>query len=508
MKPLYYLTISLVFLSAQLRAQCERQSAVEDYNTNYLPSSFNVNDLNWTGNLNTCTPGTISNVVQNKMRQRINYFRRLVGVADNVVFSSTLNQKSQKAAVMQEANNSLSHCTGQNGAPCNTWNCSNADAIEASQSSNLAWGSWNFSNPIDLYMEDAGASNTAVGHRRWLLYSKATTFGNGMTPNREVLWVFGNGGNPSVYNQFIAYPPANYIPAPLVYARWSFGIPGANFTNATVTIKNEAGASVNLTVVHKENTGYGDRTIVWEPTNIVKTSPYDVKYTVTVSNIQNAPQSSYTYTVTIIQPTYPPACPSGKTWSETACACQDEGEQMMITGVISSGTYSSTGFIQATGTISPGATVTFEAGQGITLGTGFSAAAGSTFLATITPSNAAPLIVATRERSEADGILNEPPLETVPFYQASGLPLQLNVAPNPAFDHVNVQLYLPTATEITLALFDITGRKIKEVTRNQLYDAGTQNYSVNVSDVLPGTYYLQLVTKETQLTEKLMIIRN
>jgi hypothetical protein len=48
--------------------------------------------------------------------------------------------------------------------------------------------------------------------------------------------------------------------------------------------------------------GFADPTIVWEPTGIDKTNSQDVPYMVTVSGITGAPQSTYTYTATIFDP--------------------------------------------------------------------------------------------------------------------------------------------------------------------------------------------------------------
>ena len=60
--------------------------------------------------------------------------------------------------------------------------------------------------------------------------------------------------------------------------------------------------NVPLNVVSNNVTGVGDPTIVWEPTGIITNSTADVTYTVTVSGIANAPQTSYTYNVVIIKP--------------------------------------------------------------------------------------------------------------------------------------------------------------------------------------------------------------
>jgi glucose uptake protein GlcU len=41
---------------------------------------------------------------------------------------------------------------------------------------------------------------------------------------------------PSTRNIYVAYPPPGYVPYKLVWPRWSFAYPGANFANASVAI--------------------------------------------------------------------------------------------------------------------------------------------------------------------------------------------------------------------------------------------------------------------------------
>ncbi|MBK8504182.1 MAG: proprotein convertase P-domain-containing protein [Saprospiraceae bacterium] len=306
---------------AKLNAQCPRETAVTDYNTLYLPSAFNLADMAWTGDVNTCTPGTISQTVLNRNLQRINYYRKLVGgLTTNITFGATQTTKAQAAAFLMQANpDSLSHCPGNS---CNGLTCATADGIEGAQNSNLGSGPWDTGyNPIDQWIEDPGVGNEPVGHRRGIFYSRAQIFGLGMTSNRSALWLSGNGGNPSIFTDFIAYPPRGYIIRNLVYPRWSFGIPGANFTNATVTMVNASNNNVPLNVV--ANSGpYGDPTVVWEPIGIITNSNFDIKYTVTVAGITGAAQTSYTYDVWVIPPVYPPTCPIGQEWVPANCQCQ------------------------------------------------------------------------------------------------------------------------------------------------------------------------------------------
>jgi len=46
-------------------AQCDRQQIVDNYNNIYLESEVSTLQLGWTGNINTCDPGTITNLALN-----------------------------------------------------------------------------------------------------------------------------------------------------------------------------------------------------------------------------------------------------------------------------------------------------------------------------------------------------------------------------------------------------------------------------------------------------------
>jgi hypothetical protein len=59
--------------------------------------------------------------------------------------------------------------------------------------------------------------------------------------------------------------------------------------------------NVPLTIVSTAGS-YGDKTIVWEPQGVLTNATDDVSYTVTVSGITGAPQSSYTYSTILFKP--------------------------------------------------------------------------------------------------------------------------------------------------------------------------------------------------------------
>lgn len=280
-----------------LPAGCNRQGVIDDYTTNYLGTTVSTTELAWTGSTATCTPGTCSASATTKCLQRINYYRRLVGVPDNITFDQTTYEAGcQASSLIMHAQSNLSH------NPPNTWACWTQLGYDYAGASNIALGAHSAS-ALAMYMSDPGTSNTPVGHRRWILYSRASVFGIGSTSSANTLRVFGPTVTPAYMPSFVAYPSAGYFPRDLMMSRWSFSIPNANFSAATVSVTNEAGTPLSITV-HPLVNGYGDNTIVWEmntASDLTYTNDQDVVYNVMVSGITNAPQSAYTYKVVAIK---------------------------------------------------------------------------------------------------------------------------------------------------------------------------------------------------------------
>jgi len=286
----------------------DREQSIKDYQDNYLGSALSNPD--WTGSTNGCIAGSVSSESHTKVIQRINYYRKLVGLPSNITHNASQNSKCQEAALYMAKNETLTHTPSSN-KPCYTAGC-----YDAANHGNIAisWGGSpdgaNHSvNAVSGYIEDPGAGNLAVGHRAWLLHPELKAIGHGSVyiPNPNnlatncLMWGGNTGSTPSDMPDFVAYPPANFIPAPLVFPRWSFSVPNANFNSATITMKDKSGGNISLNIIHRapSNVIPGSR-IVWEPSGINTTSDSDVKYTVTISNISSAPNASYTYEVTVL----------------------------------------------------------------------------------------------------------------------------------------------------------------------------------------------------------------
>jgi hypothetical protein len=96
------------------------------------------------------------------------------------------------------------------------------------------------------------------------------------------------------------------MPYQVVYPRWSFSYPEADFSAATVVMAAES-ANVNV-VLEAVREGFGDNTLVWIPLGLRDGDRWprpqtDTRYTVTVSNvlIDNV-SHEFTYEVIVFDP--------------------------------------------------------------------------------------------------------------------------------------------------------------------------------------------------------------
>lgn len=259
---------------------------------------------NWTGAHNACDPGDTDPAFRDAILLRINYFRAMAGVPPLLGLRDEYNHKAQQAALMMSANRALDH------TPPSNWDCYTADGDQAAGSSNLFLGIHGVP-AIDGYIYDPGAGNYPVGHRRWILYPQTQHMGTGDIPAANgypaanALWVFDSNiwnDRPDTREPYVAWPPPGYVPYSVVYPRWSFAYPQADFNAATVHMTHN-GAPLPVDVQPVEN-GYGENTLVWEPDATFGAPPAtDQPYTVEIRNIliNGAPQT-FTYTVTLFDP--------------------------------------------------------------------------------------------------------------------------------------------------------------------------------------------------------------
>lgn len=281
----------------------DRQAARDFYLSQYL-SSDNI-PANWTGNHSTCTAGTTSPGFRTAILNRINYFRAMAGVPNIRSFSDTYNLKAQAAALMMSVNRQLSH------SPPPTWACYTAEGAQGAGSSDLYLGVYGPA-AISGYIMDPGSGNYAVGHRRWILFPPTQQMGTGDIPPSSgyppsnALWVFDIfSPRPPTREPYVAWPPPGYVPYQVVFGRWSFSYPNADFMAAMVTMQ-AGGANLGVTQSPVVD-GYGENTVVWTPAGASgDTWPrptHDTTYTVTVQDVIVSGQNhTFTYDVIVFDP--------------------------------------------------------------------------------------------------------------------------------------------------------------------------------------------------------------
>lgn len=277
-----------------------RMDVLAFYQCVYQASEGYEANMAWSGNVSAGIAGTTSSAFKNDVLRRINFYRALAGLPGDISFDAAKSAMCQEAALMYAANNSLSH------TPPDTWTWWTANAAEAAANSNISLGSYG-PDSVDGFMEDFGGGNELVGHRRWLLYSRARQMGTGDVPfgthnAANAIWVIGNP-KPAPAPQFVAWPDRGFVPDSLVPGRWSLSYPGANFSAATVTM-TQNGSPATATIIARDSSGtMGDNTIVWVPAGIPTAVTSDMTYNVTVSGITGAgAPASHSYTVTLFDP--------------------------------------------------------------------------------------------------------------------------------------------------------------------------------------------------------------
>ncbi len=258
----------------------------------------------WTGNYNQCQAGSVTGPYRDAVLRLINFARALAGVPADVTLDPDFNRDAQASALISGAQGALSH------TPDNSFACFSTEGADGSLRSNISLHlDVDPTVVVDVYMRDTGAPNTSVGHRRWLLQPGQQNMGVGVTfdpgrspfPGASAIYVVGQ--RTSLRRQ-VAWPPAGFVPSDLVYERWSFSFPEADFSAATVTMTS-GGLPLTLDII---DSGAGDQTstgrapfIVWEP-NLVQTPTDGTQFTISIEFSVNGQPTQVSYDVTIIAP--------------------------------------------------------------------------------------------------------------------------------------------------------------------------------------------------------------
>jgi hypothetical protein len=227
----------------------------------------------WTGSDSTCNAGTSSATSRAATLRALNYARSLAGLAP-VTFSTTLDARAQRTALIMSANHSLSH------DPPSSWRCWNSTGATNAGVANLAltYPKVSSAGVVGQYLTDAGSKNAAAGHRRWLLNPFSTTMGSGSTGTANAITVIGPTSSTRPNPAYVAWPTAGYFPSTLEPGgRWSLsaGNRAMSFTYATVRVYRNG--NLVQTVKNPVASGYAQPTLVWQvPADIARSGSFQV----------------------------------------------------------------------------------------------------------------------------------------------------------------------------------------------------------------------------------------
>lgn len=248
----------------------------------------------WTGSLKGCRAGKTSLRAQRATMESLNFARALNGLS-RVDWSAKLSRRAQYAALIMAANRRLTHYPPQH------WKCWTKVGSDAAARSNLSidFPRLTAGGAVMQYLDDWGSPNTVVGHRRWILFPFAKSFGNAMTSTTNAMFVVGPIDTSAPNPAWVRWPTPGWFPSqaePL--GRWSLssGDPHADFRSAKITVHHN-GKPVRLKkyAVHD---GYAMPTLVWEVYGLKKVG----KYVVTVTGIKGAASRKVRYTVKLFRP--------------------------------------------------------------------------------------------------------------------------------------------------------------------------------------------------------------
>jgi len=253
-----------------------------------------VKNYTWNGSGALCNPGTVSDDIQNKVEERINFFRRNAGVLDPIILSPEKNRMCQQAALAWEVTGTASHEIDK------FHRCFTEEANLAARNS-IPVAGVNTVIGVTSAMDDN--DNASCGNRRWLLNPQAYALGHGSSKGFTALWVLDDAGNrdSSRYkNRFIAWPNKGYVAKRLLFDRWSFGC-YENLEGASVKMTDATGKEIPCEI-QPYSALYPVSTLVWKPAIDVKSMSDKSVFKVQVKTADGKKTWNYSVTVLDLNP--------------------------------------------------------------------------------------------------------------------------------------------------------------------------------------------------------------
>ncbi|HET6333954.1 MAG TPA: CAP domain-containing protein [Polyangiales bacterium] len=212
-----------------------------------------ISEGTWSGDVASCNNGDISANGRANALKLVNLYRWLADLPP-VTSDPTMDKQAQACALMQRANNMLSH------TPPSTWTCYNMEGATAAGRCNISTGPGVAS--VDGYMVDPG-NPTTIGHRRWILSNTFGPTGLGSTDKHSCMMTFGKM---KVGKAWQAWPAPGSIPLQAMQGGfgqkvdstgWTVQSDTINLANAQVSVMAD-GMAMPVTVTQL-GAGYGSK---------------------------------------------------------------------------------------------------------------------------------------------------------------------------------------------------------------------------------------------------------
>lgn len=154
-------------------------------------------------------PGTLKKSSLTEGLNALNTMRYVAGIPSNVKLNSAYSKQCQAAALLNAANNTLSHYPVK---PAGIKESLYQLGEQGAKSSNIAYASWDTNlafGVVNQWMEDSDDSNIdRVGHRRWILNPSMKKTGFGYVSHYSAMYAFdGAFGSTKYYG--VAWPAQN-----------------------------------------------------------------------------------------------------------------------------------------------------------------------------------------------------------------------------------------------------------------------------------------------------------
>jgi hypothetical protein len=156
----------------------------------------------WEGGAGQCDLGAVPEAAQLNAIRRTNLYRWQVGLAPVGLDEGRL-EAQQACATVLAAIRQLNHTLSPQ-MPCYS-----AAAAQGASSSNLAGGG-GLAQSVDLYVQDPGAGNAELGHRRWIFNPAMAQTAFGYRNGYSCMYAFSRGARHE--NDFVAWPSPGFLP--------------------------------------------------------------------------------------------------------------------------------------------------------------------------------------------------------------------------------------------------------------------------------------------------------